>query len=148
MNEAVRECLLEIIAGTTAGIQNSGQWASGRSAESMRIEETEYGGRIVARPYFRGLELGRPGGPVPRDFTDIIEQWMRDKGIVPNSGSSERDYRSAAYCIGRRIRMYGTRLYREGGRSDVYTPVIDEAVERLKSKLAIQIAERIRNTIK
>jgi hypothetical protein len=48
----------------------------------------------------------------------------------------ERGDRTMAYFIAKTIRRDGTRLYREGGRDDVYSRVIPTTIERINSRLS------------
>lgn len=114
--------------------------ASGRTSASLRVVMTDTGGQIWGRRYFRGVEQGRAGGAVPRNFTSIIEQWILDKGLTiqaiqykrqssatwqPKYAPEERGLRQMASAIARTIEKSGTSLYRSGGRKDIFTNVID-----------------------
>lgn len=115
--------------------------ASGRTSASLRVVMTNTGGQIWGRRYFRGVEQGRAGGRIPRNFTSIIEQWILDKGLTiqaiqykrkpsatwqPKYTPQERGLRQMASAIARTIEKSGTSLYRKGGRNDIFTNVIEE----------------------
>ena len=128
-------------------IRTTGQWASGKTAASMQVHVTDNIGELVGRRAFGTLETGRRGGRVPRNFLDIIYQWMQAKGVhaapIPYKTSrphkyteQERGDRTMAYFITRTIRRDGTRLYREGGRDDVYSRAIPLTIERINSRLS------------
>lgn len=116
-------------------IQNhiaAGQVASGRTAKSLRVEVSEEEGKLYGRRFFQGLETGRKGGKVPKRFYLIIRQWMKDKGIqappIPYKTNrphkytpEERGALSMAAAIANTIRRKGTKLYRDGGRNDIYS---------------------------
>lgn len=153
-NELVIGCLERIRERITENIRTSGEWASGRTAESMRIEETERGGRLIGRPYFQSLEEGRPGGKVPYDFRQIIADWIVSKGISvrplpyktdrPHKYTpEERGLLTMAGSIAHFIKENGTLLYRAGGRDDIYSNVIDEEVAELKKSIAVEIVETL-----
>lgn len=128
-------------------IRSTGQWASGKTAASMAVMVSGSIGELVGRRAFGTLETGRKGGRVPRNMADIIYDWMQAKGIhaqpMPYKTSrphkyseQERGDRTMAYFISRTIRREGTRLYREGGRDDVYSRAIPTTIERINSRLS------------
>lgn len=128
-------------------IRSTGQWASGKTAASMAVMVSGSIGELVGRRAFGTLETGRKGGRVPRNFAAIIYDWMQAKGIhaqpMPYKTSrphkyseQERGDRTMAYFISRTIRREGTRLYREGGRDDVYSRAIPTTIERINSRLS------------
>lgn len=115
--------------------------ASGRTSASLRVVMTNTGGEIWGRRYFRGVEQGRAGGRVPRNFHSIIRQWILDKGLTPSAipykrqpsakwqpkyTPEERGLRQMASAIAHTIEKSGTSLYRRGGRKDIFTNVIEE----------------------
>lgn len=127
--------------------------ASGRTSASLRVVMTDTGGEIWGRKYFRGVEQGRAGGRVPRNFTSIIEQWIIDKRLTPSAipykrkpsakwspkyTPEERGLQRMASAIAHTIEKSGTSLYRKGGRKDIFTNVIEEnkpALAKLATKL-------------
>jgi hypothetical protein len=128
-------------------IRATGQWASGKTAASMAVMVSGSIGELVGRRAFGTLETGRRGGRVPRNFMGIIYDWMQAKGVhaepIPYKTSrphkyteQERGDRTMAYFIAKTIRRDGTRLYREGGRDDVYSRVIPTTIERINSRLS------------
>jgi hypothetical protein len=128
-------------------IRATGQWASGKTADSMAVMVSGSIGELVGRRAFGTLETGRRGGRVPMGFTGIIYDWMQAKGVhaqpMPYKTSrphkyteQERGDRTMAYFIAKTIRRDGTRLYREGGRDDVYSRVIPTTIERINSRLS------------
>ena len=128
-------------------IRTTGQWASGKTAASMAVMVSGSIGELVGRRAFGTLETGRRGGRVPRNFHNIIYDWMMAKGVhadpIPYKTSrphkyteQERGDRTMAYFIAKAIRTIGTRLYRDGGRDDVYSRVIPVTIERINSRLS------------
>jgi hypothetical protein len=128
-------------------IRSTGQWASGKTAASMAVMVSGSIGELVGRRAFGTLETGRRGGRVPRNFHNIIYDWMMAKGVhaepIPYKTSrphkyteQERGDRTMAYFIAKTIRRDGTRLYREGGRDDVYSRAIPTTIERINSRLS------------
>lgn len=146
----------------TQNINDKGLKASGKTARSMRIETDEFGGRLIGRAYFQSLELGRPAGRVPRNFNEIIRKWIIDKGIMvrripyvrqpserwqPKYSVEERSLRMAAGAIAHTIATRGTQLYRQGGRMDIYSPVIREEVEKLREEVTNIVVKSISQTL-
>ena len=128
-------------------IRTTGEWASGKTAASMAVMVSGSIGELVGRKAFGTLETGRRGGRVPRNFHNIIYDWMQAKGVhaqpMPYKTSrphkyseQERGDRTMAYFISRTIRREGTRLYRDGGRDDVYSRAIPVTIERINSRLS------------
>ncbi len=124
----------------------AGQKASGRTIASLYVEVSEDSGTLYGRSPFGTLETGRKPGKVPRDFQGIIRQWMKDKGIVappiPYKTSrphkytpQERGELSMSYLIARKIRRDGTRLFRQGGRADIYSNEIPAVTREIGNKL-------------
>lgn len=135
--------------------------ASGRTSESIRVEVTEGGFRLVGGystthkiddyPSILGtldatdtapiptLEVGRVGGDVPRGFYYIIREWSREKGI---NFASERDRGTFAYFVARKIAKTGTR--RAQTPADVYSTQVTTAKERLDQLFNASISHTIR----
>lgn len=162
IDNAMLAALERIRATIAANITEKGLKASGRTAASMRIERDAFGMRLVGRPYFQSLELGRPSGSVPRNFAAIIRQWIIDKGLSvrmipykrqpserwqPKYTVEERSLRMAAGAIAHKIATSGTLLYRQGGRSDIYTPVIRREVEQLREQYTDIVEKSIAQAI-
>lgn len=133
----------------------AGQKASGRTAESLFETVVNEGGRIVGtldgRKYFAALETGsapwknphmrkRKDGteyPVaPKWFADIINDWIVDKQL-----------NLSAWGVATRIMTKGTKLYREGEKTNIFSNEIPELVKRVADRLAglydAQIVESI-----
>ena len=140
-------------------IQNhtaAGQVASGRTAKSLRIEVDEDSGRLFGRSPFGTLETGRKGGKVPRQFYLIIRKWMADKGIqappIPYKTNrphkytpEERGALSMAAAIAETIRKKGTKLYRDGGRNDIYSKEIEKTRKILAERLSRFIIQKLQH---
>lgn len=131
--------------------QRAGQVASGRTLQSITYEVTDNVGILYGRFPFGTLETGRKGGRVPNGFVSIIRQWILDKGISvqpipykrkpsakwqPKYTPQERGEMTIAGAIANRIRKSGTRLHREGGRNDIYSNEIPEAIERIENRIS------------
>lgn len=159
---AMLETLERIKERIAENINAKGLKASGKTERSMRIERDAFGMQLIGRPYFQSLEVGRPAGRVPRNFNGIIRQWIIDKGLrirtipykrlpserwQPKYSVEERSLRIMAGAIAHTIATRGTRLYRQGGRKDIYTPVIAVEVEELKKKFVNIVVNSISSAL-
>ena len=142
-------------------ITTTGTRASGRTQASIRVEVSADTGTIYGRKAFSVLQTGRRGGKVPRGFVDMLKQWARDKGINPEPipyirkasarwqpkyTPEQRGLNAFAGAVADRIRMRGTSLYLQGGRNDIYTEPIREAVQGMKDDLkTAYVAEIVRD---
>lgn len=132
----------------------AGQKASGRTAASMHVEVSEDSGTLWGRNAFGVLETGRKAGRVPKDFQGIIMQWMKDKGIqaapIPYLTNRPHKYTPQqrgtlrmSYLIARKIRREGTKLFRAGGRQDIYSSEIEKTVRAIESRMLSLIKTKI-----
>ena len=117
--------------------RNAGQVASGRTIASLKVEITEDGGVLWGRSAFGTLETGRKGGKVTAGFWKIIRQWMDDKGIQVEKPDS------FAYLVARKIAKEGTQLFRNGGRSDIYSPEVKDTVDRVSDGIGILFGSEV-----
>ena len=147
----VEQILMEELSALKTAITNNiraaGEWASGRTAASMEVHVTGMSGELTGRRAFGTLETGRRPGRIPRNMRDIIYEWMQAKGLhgepMPYVTKGPHKYPNAqvrgdmsmAGAIAHTIRTQGTRLYREGGRADIYSQAIPEAVAKINARL-------------
>lgn len=135
--EVQRVLTEELTEGRKRIIANSKrarQEASGKTYRGMKIavlaDAEGARGIMSARPYFAALETGsrpwrgkykRP----PMFFVDIMEEWIADKGLKLNP-----------YAVATSVMRKGSRLYRQGGRRDIFTPVVEEIGENVQTRTA------------
>lgn len=143
LDEMLSEWAENVIVRIQENLDSTGTTASGKTKESLEYELTDTGVRILGRQYFRGVEEGRPAGGIPYKFQDILYDWAKAKGILSSFGDTESKQRSALYMVGQFIKNNGTRLYREGGRTSIYTDVIEEMLPALEDEIAIEVVETI-----
>ena len=162
-HDIVIETLERIRLRISQNIDTTGTRASGRTQASMHIVSTPTGAMLVGRKYFQSVEVGnktwtKQPKKLPLWFRDIIRQWIIDKGIsVPSlryKTSRKHKYTeqemslnqyAAQVSIG--IIRNGTRLYREGGRTDIYSDVIAEEVDKLRKELVVSYTQTLSQTI-
>ncbi len=126
----------------------AGQVASGKLRDSIQAFVEDQGERVVghvdALPYIEAMEQGNPPWDpiptkqagdghtydyVPQWFANAIGRWMADKGIPE---TKERNRWNVAWGI----IHHGTLLYRQGGRSDIYSDITKEVAEQIADELA------------
>lgn len=145
MELLLRDKVMELVSSELEALKqkvienqkNSGLVASGRTIASMKVEVTEDGGILWGRSAFGTLETGRKGGKVPAGFWKIIRQWMDDKGIQVEKPDS------FAYLVARKIAREGTQLFRNGGRSDIYSSEIKGTIERMSDKIGLLFGSEV-----
>lgn len=147
----LQESILTILAQTRneilANMSAKNINASGRTANSLKAEAYEGGVRLYFAAGDRApmdtLEIGRPGGAVPRNFTDIIEQWSKDKGL--NWGSDKQRRKIAGAVAWGKIRRFGTD--RNTNPVDVYSTAMEKAKEQIAKVVLVPFQAEIKNTI-
>jgi len=120
-------------------LDDTGTTATGKSKESLRYEITEEGNRIVltvfGKPYFAVVETGRkptPDKKPSRAMIENIKEWVAARGKPE----------SMVWAIATKINKEGTKLWQQGGRTDIYTDlkegfadkIFTEAVENIASE--------------
>lgn len=130
-----------------SNLDTTGTTASGRTKDSIEVVAIDGELTIYGRRFFEGVETGRPAGKIPYRFQDIIRQWMDEKNIADQFGQKEWQKRNAAYLIAQKIKDSGTQLYRDGGRTSIYTDVINEELPKLEEEIRIKVVDSILRNI-
>lgn len=139
-----------------ANHEAAGQVASGKLRDNIRQGVEDMGDHIVgyvdALAYIEAMEQGsalwetiptkqaKDGHTydyVPQWFADAIGKWMVDKGIQE---TKERN----RYAVAWKIIHDGTLLYRQGGRSDIYSEVTKAVAEEIDDELVAEVAIQIK----
>ena len=152
----VKQIVLEILETAKIEIQENmateGINASGETSASLEVYEH---GDIVglansnSNP-FETTEEGRKPGNVPRNFTEIIYQWHKDKGL--DWGNEKEAKKIAGAVAWGKIRNLG--YGRPSGtifgseKKDIYTPVIGKVRKKLEVDLKNEIEVKIKNYLK
>lgn len=118
-------------------IENMGkadQIVTGKTRDSMQVEVQGLSGVLTGRQAFATLETGsrpwsRPPKRVPRFFADLIGEWIDAKGLDLNK-----------WAVAHTIIHKGSKLYREGGRADVYSPELQKTIDRIGDRITNQYA--------
>lgn len=127
--------------------ERAGQVASGKTKNSFQVRMREDGGSIVGADYIYVLEKGR--GRSKRSQGGIlknnIKSWILAKGITP-SGKVNLD--DLAYLITRKIHEEGTQLFKNGGRTDIYSNVITrENIKKMIKEIGVDYMKQIKSQI-
>lgn len=132
-----------------ANIDTAGEKATGATQQSLRVDITDLTGTLYGRAYFATVETGRRPGKMPPVAT--IKEWIEAKGLhiepmeynrkpserwQPKYTPLERAINRRAWAIAYKIGREGSRLYRDGGRTDIYTRPIEDTVAELRLDLA------------
>lgn len=139
-----------------ANHEAAGQVASGKLRDSIiaYVEDQEESiiGHVDALAYIEAMEQGNAPWEtiptkqakdghtydyVPQWFADAIGKWMADKGIQE---TKERN----RYAVAWKIIHDGTLLYRQGGRSDIYSEVTKAVAEEIADELVMEVAVQIK----
>lgn len=123
---------------------------TGETIASIQSEvlnaESAIKGIVSGRPYFAALETGTKPWSVqylrpPKFFVDIIREWIDHRGLDLSAGA-------VAYTIMRD----GSLLYRDGGRTNIYSQEIPTTLNNIERRLAdffvTNINERLDQIIK
>lgn len=149
IEQIVKSALEKLKADISANISKVGARATGKTQNSMEVkvtkDDTGVVGVLSGRPFFGALETGsRPWKTqyfktakdghkypsAPKAFIDTIREWMASKGVSLNPWS-----------VATKIMAEGSKLYREGGRTDVYTGAIDQMIPKLQGEIAEAIGK-------
>jgi len=103
-------------------MRKADQVATGETMNSLKYKATPSSLVVSGKEYIWALETGRKPyqGGNKRGFADKLLRWMQAKGIssMPNK-TDEQTARFFAWYINK----FGSKLYREGGRTDIITPI-------------------------
>lgn len=141
VRQILREELESLRSRIIANMEKAGQMATGRTRDSMQVEIRDNGGVLTGRRAFATLETGsRPWSKkpkrVPKFFADLIGEWIDAKGLDLNK-----------WAVAHTIIHQGSKLYREGGRADIYSPelqpTIDRIGERILDQYAVLVTDRL-----
>ena len=118
----------------------AGQKASGKTAESLNIQNTDENSiGLFGRSHFAVLETGRKGGKVPKGFYAIILKWIEDKRIDVEKP------KTMAYFTAQKIAREGTKLFRDGGRNDIFSAPVEQAKRSIESDVMKQAISEVTN---
>ena len=130
LTEALKVEGIDTIQRIAANVWRNKQNATGKAINSLRQDATNNSLTIYAVDYFKNLETGtKPGTYVS---SKAINTWANAKGYW--DGDNFR-----ANTISRRIFNSGSKLFRDGGRTDVYTNEIPSLINRIAERVGKEI---------
>ena len=147
INNVLAQWCKDVISQIKTNLDTTGTTATGKTKESLVYEVSDGSCVIYGRPYFKSVENGRPAGKVPYNFKDILYEWASAKGILSKFGDTVAKQKSTLWIIGQFIKNNGTKLYRNGGRRDIYTNVLESELPELEKKIGFKVEESILSNI-
>ena len=141
IRQILREELEDLRRRIIANMEGADLIVSGRTRDSMQVEVKGNGGVLTGRRAFATLETGcRPWNKQPKRppkwFADLIGEWIDQRGLDLNQ-----------WAVAHTIIRKGSKLYREGGRADIYSPelqpTIDRIGERILDQYAVLVTDRL-----
>ena len=122
-----------------SNLRAHGKVVSGRTLRSLRSEITNTPTTVTGRiwstvSYFPAMERGRGPfkGGAERGLSERLYSWSKLKGI---SFQTDTQRWAFAYALARKINKEGTRLFKQGGRQDIYTPVVSSIKKNILAAL-------------
>lgn len=138
LSEEIRQILLEELEDLrkriTENMGKADQIVTGRTRDSMQVTVEGNAGVLTGRRAFATLETGsrpwsRKPKRVPKFFADLIGEWIDKKGLGLNK-----------WAVAHTIIHQGSKLYREGGRADIYSPELQPTIDRIGARILDQYA--------
>lgn len=133
MSEAVAGRLEQLKDEIAQSISAHGLTASGKTARSLYVVVSDKEVTLWGRAFFPALETGssRWTGATGirctfRQFRAIIAEWVQAKAL--NFGQAKQHERTVSAITASIIRK-GTKQKRSGQRLDVYSSLVDKAIE-------------------
>lgn len=125
-------------------LSSTGTNATNKTSQSLRYEITNEGTKatlkVVGKPFFAVVETGRkptPSYKPSESFVKSIQEWIDAKG---KTGS--------AYGLAQYIHKQGSKLWREGGRSDIFSNVINQnLIDKISLDLLNKFAEQFMTNV-
>lgn len=136
-----------LISEIKDNMAKAGQNATGKTAQSLRFVIKDTGAvlslQVLGREFFAALETGRKATPdkkPSRAMIDNISEWVKAKGKPE----------SATWAIAMSIQKKGTKLFQQGGRTDIYSNVVKDPsfIEDLSQEILSLYAKEYAKQIK
>lgn len=134
IRQILREELEDLRARIIANMERADQIVSGKTRDSMQVSVRDNAGVLTGRQAFATLETGsRPWSKKPKRtpkwFADLIGEWIEQRGLDLNQ-----------WAVAHTIIHKGSKLYREGGRADIYSPELQKTIDRIGARILDQYA--------
>jgi hypothetical protein len=110
---------------------------SGKTAASLRNETKDnYNLEVWGREDIDNVESGVSPSQAKKKSADELRPMIYDwSKYLPIEFSTSKKRMAFASTVTANLRTIGSKLYREGGRKDIYTDKANEALTRLADKL-------------
>lgn len=126
----------ELIQDIRTELENNHINAHGNLSNSLgwqiTAKDTGMSLSVYADSYWDYAIGGRGPGKVPGNFIEILEDWIRVKGIVVEQGT----IRQFAGAIMYNIKNYGSRRWRDNDKADVLTVPVEKFLEKVGDMVA------------
>ena len=126
----------ETVSIIQANLASTGTNASGATSKSVQSTQKDNRVTVTGRPFFYAVETG--SGPMVNEtkgnptLQQAILGWIQ----TGKPGISE-NIEGASWAISKFIHKYGTKLFIDGGRDDIFTPAISsQRVDVLVAEIA------------
>lgn len=124
-----------------ANMGTADQIATGKTRDGMRVEVRGLAGVLTGRQAFATLETGsrpwsRKPKRTPKWFADLIGEWIDAKDLDLNK-----------WAVARSIITKGSKLYRSGGRSDIYSPELQKTMDAIGKRVLDQYTVLVTNRL-
>lgn len=132
IRQILREELEDLRARITTNMERADQIVSGKTRDSMQVTVQGLSGVLTGRRAFATLETGsapwsKKPKRTPKWFADLIGEWIDQRGLDLNQ-----------WAVAHTIIHKGSKLYREGGRADIYSPELQKTVDRIGDRILDQ----------
>lgn len=121
---------LDLIAAYDA----KGMRASGKFAEELETDVSEYTAILRGPKHTEQLEYGRRPGPISYEGMENIKEWIIRKNVF-NAAIEEIGLSSLAFLIARKIRNFGWKREGFGGVDLVSEVVTPERIQKIIDKV-------------
>lgn len=119
----------------------AGKNATGETARSLKFSIEQNGSVtrfvLTGRPFFNVVQTGRRPTPEKKPSREIITRitaWVKAKNIDL----------SAVWGIATKIQQEGTKLWQEGGRTDIINPAVDDFINNVSREILANEAEEFK----
>lgn len=133
----VRNSGIELLNNLRANLITTGTNATRITSDSLRIEVSQEGTKVkmqlLGKEFFNVVRTGRrptPGKKPSREMISNLREWMEARDM---------DF-TKVWAVAMSIQAKGTELWREGGRTDIVEPAVDEFVNDVSTAILEQAA--------
>lgn len=143
LTESIRKILdtenADFIGRIRDNLSRTGTNATMESSQSVHAVISEEGARIIneifAKPFFSVVETGRKPTPDKKPSREMIESITK--------WASVRGNEDFVWAIAVNINKKGTKLWQQGGRTDIYTDEKEAFADKVFTSLTEDIASEL-----